>query len=133
VTEAELQHAVIEYARLFGWTVAHFRVAQTKRGWRTPVAADGAGFPDLVLVRGPRLIFAELKSASGRLRDEQEHWIRRLGTVADAVDQAVADSALRDYDFDEPPAVEVHEWRPDDWLSGRIDQALGRPAKEEAA
>ena len=47
MSERELQDAVIQLARLLGWRVAHFRPAMTTRGWRTPVSADGAGFPDL--------------------------------------------------------------------------------------
>ena len=78
MTEGELQQAVIELARVLGWRVAHFRPAQTARGWRTPVEADGKGFPDLVLVRGRALAFAELKSDRGRLSVEQRAWIDAL-------------------------------------------------------
>ena len=68
ISEAELQKAVIAAARAQGWRVAHFRPAQVRPGrYVTPVDADGAGFPDLVLCRGDRLVFAELK-AQGRLR-----------------------------------------------------------------
>ena len=31
MTEAELMDAVIDAARTFGWTVAHFRPARTRR------------------------------------------------------------------------------------------------------
>jgi hypothetical protein len=64
---------VIDLARLLKWRVAHFRPARTAKGWRTPVQADGAGFPDLVLVRD-RVIYAELKSETGRLSTDQEAW-----------------------------------------------------------
>ena len=58
MSEAVLQDAVIELANLKGWTVAHFRPAQNARGdWRTPVAAQGKGFPDLVMVRRDQLVF----------------------------------------------------------------------------
>src|SRR6202042_1235579 len=78
VTEAELQHGVIELARLLGYRVAHFRPALTTKGWRTPVEADGKGFPDLVLARPGRLIFAELKTNTGRATLEQGEWLSAL-------------------------------------------------------
>lgn len=74
VTEAAFQAQVIALARLCGWRVAHFRPAQNARGdWRTPVAADGAGFPDLVLVRD-RVLFVELKTSTGKLTRDQVEW-----------------------------------------------------------
>lgn len=102
MTEAALQAAVIECARLFKWRVAHFRPAQTVRGWRTPVQGDGAGFPDLVLIRGPTLMFVELKAARGKVSRDQAEWLNAL---------------------EQTPAI-VHVWRPDDWLSGAIEEAL---------
>lgn len=78
VSEADLQTQVIDLAHLNGWLVAHFRPARTKDGWRTPVAADGKGFPDLVLARSGRVLFAELKSDSGRLSVEQQRWLNEL-------------------------------------------------------
>jgi hypothetical protein len=92
ITEAQWQQTVLDTAAAHGWTVAHFRPARTVDGWRTPVAADGKGWPDLVLVRD-RVIFAELKSARGRLSGDQQAWIHRLTAAGQ----------------------EVHVWRPDDW------------------
>jgi hypothetical protein len=57
-----------------------------------------AGFPDLVLVRPPRLIFAELKTAKGRVSPAQGEWLEDLGHVASKVG----------------PRIEVAVWRPDD-------------------
>lgn len=74
ITEAELQEQVLELARLLRWRVAHFRPAMTKHGWRTPVAGDGKGFPDLVLVRD-RVVVVELKSDRGRVSEDQEAWL----------------------------------------------------------
>lgn len=74
-SEKSFQQKVIDYARLRGWMVAHFRPAQTAKGWRTPVSADGAGFPDLALVRRGILIVAELKSETGKLSKHQEDWM----------------------------------------------------------
>lgn len=42
------------------------------------MSGDGKGFPDLVLVRPPRVIFAELKSEKGSLALEQEDWFTQL-------------------------------------------------------
>lgn len=72
--EAEWQKSVIDLARILGWRIAHFRPAQTKHGWRTPVAADGKGFPDLILVRD-RVIAAELKSSTGKTSADQDAWL----------------------------------------------------------
>ena len=90
--ERDFQWAVIEPAQLCGWKVAHFRAARTKDGWRTPVAADGPGWPDRVLVR-ERIIFAECKSQKGRLRLDQKEWQTRLKTAG----------------------AEVYVWRPANW------------------
>jgi hypothetical protein len=83
--EADFQRAIIQLAQLKGWRVAHFRKAQNGKGqWRTPVAADGKGFPDLVLVRD-RVIFAELKTDRGTLTPDQTEWqhaLARAGAIA---------------------------------------------------
>jgi hypothetical protein len=81
--ESDFQRLVIEYARLLGWRVAHFRAARIRRRdgsvyYSTPVAADGGGFPDLVLARRGRVVFAELKSPRGRQTPAQEAWAREL-------------------------------------------------------
>lgn len=78
MTEADFQQQVIDLAQLLGYRVAHFRAARTEQGWRTPVAADGKGFPDLVLAGRGRVIFAELKSDRGQLTDEQKIWLDDL-------------------------------------------------------
>ena len=81
MSEADLERGVLDLARLYHWRVAHFRPARTVHGWRTPVAADGAGFVDLLMVRGNRILAVELKSALGRLTPEQVAW---LAALADA-------------------------------------------------
>lgn len=77
ISEKDFQKTVIDMAHLFGWRVAHFRPAMTKRGrWVTPVQADGAGFPDLLLIKCPSLIVAELKSDKGKPSEKQKEWLR---------------------------------------------------------
>jgi hypothetical protein len=74
MTEADFMRQVTDLATIYGWAWAHFRPAQTVRGWRTPVSGPlGAGFPDLVLVNPNRgaLLFVELKRDGAQLRPEQ--------------------------------------------------------------
>ena len=75
MTERDLQSAVVDLARLYGWRVAHFRPARTSRGWRTPVEADGKGFPDLLLIRGTQIKVRELKAGRNKLAPEQRDWL----------------------------------------------------------
>lgn len=107
MTEDELQTGILGLAHNERWRVAHFRPAQNARGdWRTPVAADGKGFPDLVLVREGRLVIAELKAQDGRTSDDQRRWI---------------------HEFLQVEGIEVHIWRPMDWIEGRIEAILCSP------
>jgi hypothetical protein len=105
MSEAELQDAVIDLAHALKWRVAHFRSVAVKHGdrvvYETPVQADGAGFPDLVLVRD-RVLFCELKSDLGRLAPAQQDWLFAL-SKADA---------------------ECHVWRPLQWRNGTIEDVL---------
>jgi hypothetical protein len=108
ILEADLQAAVIDLAHLYGWRIFHARPAQNARGnWRTPVSADGAGFPDLVMARKHEVVIVELKSQAGRLRPEQTEWLADLA----AIDPT--DRRLRTF-----------VWRPSDWLAGTIAAAL---------
>jgi len=97
----DLQRAIIDAARRFGWKVAHTPPISTERGWRTAVAADGKGFPDLLLVRD-RVLVAEVKGDSDRLRPEQEEWL----------------SAFR------MAGTEAYVWRTEDWENGAIEGIL---------
>ena len=78
ISEEDFKALVIDLAHVHSWRVAHFRPAMTKQGWRTAVQGDGAGFPDLVLVRGNRLLFAELKSVKGKVSPDQKTWLQGL-------------------------------------------------------
>ena len=84
MTEAELQETVRDIAETTGWLYYH-----TYRSERSP-----AGFPDLTLVRPPRVVFAELKSEDGILTNDQKLWMLTLGRAR--------------------PRVEAYVWRPAD-------------------
>lgn len=101
--EKDLQKGVIDVMRLFNWRVAHFRTAMGKRGnYMTPVAGDGKGFPDLCAVRGPRLIFSELKVGYNKPSPEQITWMEAL----------------------EGTGAEVYLWTDKDWEAGTIEEVL---------
>ena len=68
VTEKEWQAQVEQLARLNRWRVYH--------PWTSIRSAEG--FPDLTLVRPPRLVFLELKRESGKVRIAQEGWLADL-------------------------------------------------------
>ena len=71
LTERQWQTIVLRAARQFGWRTYH-----TLNSW-----GSAKGFPDLVLVRGARLIFAELKSDKGKASPEQIDWIDDLSAT----------------------------------------------------
>lgn len=98
-----LQRDIIAKARELGWKVAHFTAVETSRGWRVPVAADGKGFPDLVLVR-ERVIVAEVKEGGHKPRPEQAEWL----------------SAFR------MAGIEAYVWTRPRWDEGSIEAALAR-------
>ena len=93
--ERDLQDQITEMAeKWLGWQWVHFRPARTQHGWRTPVSGPlGKGWPDLVLVRGPRIIAAELKSTKGKVTTEQTEVLGALNLAG----------------------VETYIWRPADW------------------
>ena len=101
ITEAAFTAQIIELAQTFGWKTFHARPGMTSRigkdgkaVWVTPVQGDGAGFPDLVMVRLSRLIFAELKSETGKVSPAQAEWFALLQATGKA---------------------EVYTWKPSDW------------------
>ena len=106
ISEAELQTAVIRYARLNHWLVCHFRPAQMRSGrWATPMQGD-VGFPDCVFVRGERLVFAELKAQGRKPTPEQETWLQALRDAAPLGEH------------------ETYVWSPRQWIDGTIERVL---------
>ena len=83
VSERDFQRQVLDLARILGWTSYHPTLSKwSERGW-----------PDLAMVRPPRLVFAELKSETGKTTSHQERWLGLLGLC---------------------PGVEAYLWRPSD-------------------
>lgn len=82
VNERSFQIAVLELAALHGWLCYHTHDSRRSQ----------PGFPDLVLVRDS-VVFAELKTETGRVSAAQANWQKRL----------------------EDAGAEHHLWRPSDW------------------
>ena len=93
ISEKDFQANVVALAKASGWK----RIYHTWDSRRSE-----KGFPDLVMLRGERLLVAELKTERGRVRPEQHEWL-------DAFAEA---------------GVETHIWRPSDMVN--IAQVLGR-------
>jgi hypothetical protein len=93
--EEDFAKVILGVAKDCGWRTAHFRPARTAKGWRTAVAGDGKGFPDLILIRKrpARIIVAELKSGTGRTTPEQAEWLDAFEAVG----------------------IEQYTWVPADW------------------
>ena len=83
VLEKALQQRIMDTAKALGWLAYHTHDARR----------SVPGFPDTCLVRGERLVFAELKSEKGKVTVEQQQWLDALEKV---------------------PGVECRVWRPAD-------------------
>lgn len=95
-----------DLGHLCGYRIARFRPAMTEHGWRTPVAADGKGWPDMVFAKAERLIFAEIKIPPDKLRPEQAEWMDVLQSSA-----------------------ECYVWTPDQWDS--IVEVLNKQRRQQ--
>jgi hypothetical protein len=84
LSESDFQAQVVDLAKLRGWWVRHVR---DERG-------NQAGWPDLTLIRGHRLVLAELKREDGRVRPSQAEVLGLLHGVR---------------------SVESWLWRPSNW------------------
>lgn len=93
MTEAQLrdQH-IIPLANTLGWRCY----------WTWTSLHSPSGFPDLVLVKPPRLVVAELKMVGRYPTLKQCEWLEAL----------------------EACGVETHIWTPKAWLDGRIEAVL---------
>ena len=84
IREKDFQNSVIQLAKLCGWLVY-----STWCSIHSP-----SGFPDLVMVRLSRVIFAENKSEKGKLSPAQQEWLAALTATG---------------------KCEVYSWKPSDW------------------
>ena len=84
LSEADFQNQLRTYARLMGWLYYH--PYDSRR--------SDPGFPDTVLAREDRVIFAELKKMGGKVSPQQKLWLNTLK---------------------EHPTLEVYTWYPIDW------------------
>ena len=90
ITEKQFMAQVVRYAHLMGWKTYHTFTSQRST----------AGFPDLVCVRRPRLLFIETKSERNTATDDQKAWLAELRACGQ----------------------EVYLWRPSSWPE--IEEAL---------
>ena len=73
----DLQKAIIDYAHTLHWHVVHNPAVETKQGWRTALAADSKGFPDLLLFRD-RVVAIEVKGDGDTMKPDQLDWRDRM-------------------------------------------------------
>lgn len=99
IPEKDLLEQVRTLAKYNGWLTYH-----THNSTRSE-----AGFPDLVLVRPPTCLVVELKSAKGKLTEDQRVWMEAL----------------------EASGIDVRLWRPSDM--DEIVTVLRRQREERSA
>lgn len=116
--EEQFQRQVLGLAEVYGWRSYHTH--DSRRSQR--------GFPDLVLLRPPELIFAELKTDKGRLRPEQGEWLADLRALARALDETLGGHPAAN-----ELAVDVYLWRPADFDAINARLARGRHRLEPAS
>ena len=97
------------------------------------------GWPDLVLLRGGRIVIAEMKSETGKLSAAQKECLALLRAVQLAIAASLCRASLECGDGNGPlsprPACAFHiriaermygvyEWRPRHWNSAEIESVL---------
>lgn len=83
VTEKEFMGQVVELAKMLRWTLYHSWLSIHSYG----------GFPDLVLIKPPRLIVVELKREGKHPTERQREWLALFSACG----------------------VEAYCWVPSDW------------------
>ena len=87
MSETEFRSDVVRLAEALGWRVQYQYDGRNNRRAKTK------GFPDLVMVRGERALFVELKTDIGWTTPSQDEWLRALKGAG----------------------LDVRVWRPMDW------------------
>jgi Holliday junction resolvase len=79
-SEAQWMVTIGDALDLTGWAWIHHRPAHRKHGkWTTPTQGNSSkGFPDIVAVRSPRVLWIEVKTNAGRAIPEQKQWVESL-------------------------------------------------------
>jgi hypothetical protein len=101
MSESQLQDSIIQLAEIVGWTVVHINDSRMQRA---------TGLPDLLLIRRPRVVWAELKrerNAGSHKNDPtpiQQWWLDELQACGQ----------------------EAYLWRPSDWHDETIAGILNR-------
>jgi hypothetical protein len=98
MSEADLQTHIISMAEALGYEVVHIRDSRGQRA---------VGLPDLMLIRAPTLIFAELKTEKGRLTAKQEWFMAQVRECG----------------------VPAYLWRPSDWMAGTVQRIIEEGAR----
>ena len=70
-TEKALMQMIRGAAKLGGWLCYHTHDSRR----------SDPGFPDLVLVRPPDLLFVEVKAHNGRVSPEQQAWLEAINAA----------------------------------------------------
>lgn len=96
--ERAFEREVIRYAESMGWLIHKDRATNAPRICKhckkpLKIPRNDPGFPDLVMVRAGRVVWAELKSARGKPTKDQLCWLRALWAAGE----------------------ECFVWKPEDW------------------
>ena len=84
ITEKEFMSQIRDLAKIYHWK------------WYHPFLSKWSerGYPDITLIRPPRIIFAEIKRETGKLTASQQEWAELLQAC---------------------PGVEYYCWKPSDF------------------
>lgn len=118
MTEDQFLRSLVDIASWHGWRPYHVNKSSRevlfgkgtrheRRAWVSNINKQGEGFPDLVLVRPPQVLFVELKSDRGSLELAQREWRDLIAAC---------------------PQVEWYMWRPSDY-----DEAIRILARQGAS